>query len=1023
MRITGLSVGGFGLLAELNVDAIGARTTVVCGPNEAGKSNLHTFVVRTLFGHPRTNDARGRPRHEPLRGGRHGGVVRAIDGDGGAWEIHRYTTGSPVLRVVTPDGTESTSDDALAGLLGRGTDEARYEQVFAIDLDSLAGLGTLAGDALDELLLDAATVGAGKSMRQSIAALVERRDGLWTSRSRKLPLDTELSARRTAERRLREARDAAEGYRTVQEDLARIERELEEVRSGQAEVREQARRLERLQDAWGTWGDLIDAQQRVTDSGDTQVPEGLAGEATELQAERQGATERAEVLSDRAREHADAAAAVVIDDHLAEIAQRVTNHAADIGLQSDRRRRLEQAAEHARATAAAAAEAVAALPDTWDAERVMAAPSDPTILPTVQRAAGGLQTTQQEVSTAEHAVEEARRKLEDAQTQASRLADVVGDQPSSDVRTRRAAVGALRGGIPDLERMEAGETVPATSPRWPALLAAGAALLLVGVGATALAGESTLLGVGAFAAATLVGIAAGGMAWSAGRTGEPDRPSAKSTADLRAQIIDAAGILGLSPPITRADVELADQATTELEDTQRAWQERQSEADRAAEVATAAATNLARVEELRDQFTSAVEVAQAEWTSARDRAGLDEDAEPASATALLSAIAEARRARSEADRSARTHDDIAEDVTVFDAVTTELCALVGREPEDAPDVALRRLAEDCQADATARAERDRLTNSAEKARQAAAEEARQVEALDAELATVYTRVGADGAQAFAAAVAADAERRAAEGDRNRAERDLRRLLGDDEEAAALRAELETGRVGAWSDELAELQHRATELEEARDRLISERTTTAQHLDELGEDDAVAAAALEVETHTARCEELAEEWATTDLAAGLLRAALERFEDAHQPSVLRDASNLLAQATLDRWTNVRRIDNELYVAADGDPVPASVLSRGATEQLYLCLRLALAEELNSGVVRLPLLIDDLMANADPERADGLARILAEVATRQQVVVFTCNPATADRVVAADPSANVLTMKSGGTGAQWKPTPAT
>ena len=66
MRITGLGVGGFGLLAELNLDNIGPGTTVVCGPNEAGKSTLHTFVVRTLFGHPRINDTRDRRRHEPL---------------------------------------------------------------------------------------------------------------------------------------------------------------------------------------------------------------------------------------------------------------------------------------------------------------------------------------------------------------------------------------------------------------------------------------------------------------------------------------------------------------------------------------------------------------------------------------------------------------------------------------------------------------------------------------------------------------------------------------------------------------------------------------------------------------------------------------------------------------------------------------------------------------------------------------------------------------------------------------------
>lgn len=1022
MRVTGLRIDGFGVFAGFSVQDIGARTTVVCGPNEAGKSTLHTFIVRTLFGHPRLNDARGRRRHEPLRGGRHGGVVRAADGDGGTWEIHRYTTGSPVLRVVTPDGTESASDDALTALLGHGMDGERYQQVFAVDLDALAGLGTLRGDALDELLLDAATVGAGRSMRRSITALEERRDGLWTPRSRKLPLNAEISARKAAERRLRDARDAAGAYRAVQEDLARVERELGEVRADQITNREKIRRLQRLQDAWPTFGDLVDARRRASEAGDTVVPEGLAQHATELQEERQRTTERTEDLRARAAKHAEAANAVVVDDRLVGIAQRVAGHATDLGLQSDRRRRMEQAAQHVLATADTATKALAALPRTWDAERVMTAPSDPTIPPAVQRSVGALQTAQQELDRAENAVEEARRFLEERRTQASRLADAVGDEPTADIRARRVAVGALRGAVPDLERLEAARFTSAASPRWPALVATGAAMVLIGIGATALTSGLTLLGAGAIATAVLVGVAAGGMLRASNRPGN----SAASTGpavELRRQITEAAGDLGLSPPITRADIELADQLTAQLEDDRRAWRMRRDASDAAAEEATAAASTLARAEARRGEYAKAAQTASAEWGDARDRAGLDESTEPSSAPALLSAITEARRARVEADRAALAHDEIADDVAAFDTGTAELCAAVDRDPAELPDAALRRLAEDCRADETARSERGRLIASAQQDHEAAENGAAQIEELDSALAAIYTHVGVEDEQAFAAAVAADAARRAAEDDHERAERELRRHLGDDEEAAALRAELETGRLGAWADELAELQRHAEELDADRDRLVSERTSTVRQLEELGEDDAVAAAALEVETHMARCEELAKEWATTDLAAGLLRTTLERFENAHQPSVLREAGALLAQATLGRWTDVRRIDDELYVAADGDPVPAGALSRGATEQLYLCLRLALAEELNRGAVRLPLLIDDLMANADPQRADGLSRILADVATRQQVVVFTCNPATADRVVAADPSAGVLSMNAGGVGAGWGRTPAT
>ena len=1021
MRITGLGVGGFGLLADLDVDGIGKRTTVVCGPNEAGKSTLHTFIVRTLFGHPRINDARGRHRHEPLRGGRHGGVVRAIDDDGGTWEIHRYTTGTPVLRVVGPDGTESTSDDVLAGLLGRGTDVERYEQVYAIDLDALAGLGSLAGDALDELLLDAATVGSGRSMRSSIAALAERRDALWTPRSRKLPLNEAIAARRAAERRLRDARDAAGTYRTVQAELEGLDRDLDQVRTEQTSVREQVRRLERLQGAWGPWGELRDAQQRIAEAGDVVVPEELEADVSTLQAERQSAAKRAEGLYASSHDYTRAADAVPLDNALAEVAGRVADHAADLGLQEDRRRRLEVAAGHARATADIADQAVAALPEAWDAGRVTALPSDPTNLPTIQRTSGDLRTSQQELRATERDVEEARGNHDEARNRANEFANALGDKPSADVRTRRAAVGALRGALPDLERLE-DQPAAATGPRWPTLVAAAAALALVGIGASALAGGSTFLGLGALAAAIVVGIAAGGMVRAARPTTPPGPTGARSTADLKGQIADTARVLDLSPPITRTDVELADQATTEVEDRVRAWQQRRDAARITGEAAETAAALLARAEQRRDGATRALEAAEAAWIDARDRVGLGVDAQPASAAVLLGAITEARRALIDADRAATSHSDLDRDVTAFDAKTVELRTAARRGPAGALDAALRWLAEDCQADAVARTERDRLISRAEEDRKAAETEARQVEIHDAELTAAYASVATNDAETFAAVVATAADRRVAEHDRDRADQQLRRLLGDDDEAAKLRAELATGRVAAWADDLAELQRIAADLEEERDRLVGERTSTGERLEELGEDDAVAIAALAVETHTARCAELAEQWATANLAAGLLQTTLERFEDAHQPSVLHEAGALLAQATLGRWTDVRRIDDELYVVADRDPVPASALSRGATEQLYLCLRLALAEELNRNGARLPLLIDDLMANADPGRADGLARILADIATRQQVVVFTCNPATVDRVVAADPTAGVLSLEQGGTRASWTRTPA-
>ena len=73
---------------------------------------------------------------------------------------------------------------------------------------------------------------------------------------------------------------------------------------------------------------------------------------------------------------------------------------------------------------------------------------------------------------------------------------------------------------------------------------------------------------------------------------------------------------------------------------------------------------------------------------------------------------------------------------------------------------------------------------------------------------------------------------------------------------------------------------------------------------------------------------------------------------------------------------------------------SQLSRGTTEQLYLSIRLGLAQELARRGVALPLVMDDVLVHFDPERARGMAEVLGVFAREHQVLFFTCHPATRD-----------------------------
>ena len=66
-----------------------------------------------------------------------------------------------------------------------------------------------------------------------------------------------------------------------------------------------------------------------------------------------------------------------------------------------------------------------------------------------------------------------------------------------------------------------------------------------------------------------------------------------------------------------------------------------------------------------------------------------------------------------------------------------------------------------------------------------------------------------------------------------------------------------------------------------------------------------------------------------------------------------------------------------------------LSQGAREQLLLCLRLAVAEELSRDEPQV-LVLDDVLVNTDPIRQERLHDLLESRRDRLQVLILTCHP---------------------------------
>lgn len=163
--------------------------------------------------------------------------------------------------------------------------------------------------------------------------------------------------------------------------------------------------------------------------------------------------------------------------------------------------------------------------------------------------------------------------------------------------------------------------------------------------------------------------------------------------------------------------------------------------------------------------------------------------------------------------------------------------------------------------------------------------------------------------------------------------------------------------------------------------------------------------LDLETARADAARARRSMVKVTLAKQLLQRTLERYREAHQPAILKTAGEYLAAATQGVYTGVETAarDGELLlVDAQGGRRESRHLSRGTTELLYLILRFGLAGQIGAGKP-LPLVLDDVLVNLDADRAAAVARLVAEVATRHQVLLLTCRAETRDLLLSTAPEA--------------------
>ncbi len=130
--------------------------------------------------------------------------------------------------------------------------------------------------------------------------------------------------------------------------------------------------------------------------------------------------------------------------------------------------------------------------------------------------------------------------------------------------------------------------------------------------------------------------------------------------------------------------------------------------------------------------------------------------------------------------------------------------------------------------------------------------------------------------------------------------------------------------------------------------------------------------------------------TLGITIRLLQQAEERIHRDLAPVLRNGVRQRLAGVTDGRYIDCRVDPQRLTVEVCGEEGrwrSAVDLSRGTAEQIYLLLRVTLAEHLGKEDEPCPLILDDPTVSSDAERRDAVLEALLAIAAERQVVLFT------------------------------------
>jgi len=1006
VRITALEVDGFGIWSGLKLDALGDGLNVFFGPNEAGKTTLMQFIRSVLYGF----SPQRRRYFPPLHGGRPGGTLHLAGPQGPCvLSRHQRPGAEPPqeeLLLLSPGG-ERHAEPMLKTILGN-VEEAVFNNVFAVELRDLQELATL-NDTEAAALLYRITAGLDRvSLVEVMREVAASRNRLLDRSGGPCQVLQWLAEREKLRTEIRDLRTLGHRYGRLAAERDQLDREVARLEEEGRQWTARVRSLEIAAAVEERWREreALDAQLAALGPAE-KMPEGAVRRLDALGAASDRRRHAIGGLRQQEEQLRREAADLKINPSLWRQAPRIEalgEQVAWIGTLQTRILELETETAEAETKLAEEQRRLGLAGQTLPA---LSAQS----LAALRRPASALRRSRQELAEGRHQVEDNQQAARALEAQVRSALDSRGERGLNEATDRVGGlVGQLRRRVQIDERIEQiDEHLADLEEKSQELLDRQMMpiSILLGLGGVFVAGAALVMlsALGLLLSKSLLGQ----LGWPAALLGLAatvaavvtksmlERSSARKLDTCQRQIrmlqlqrrqayeerdsLDRQLPEGEGPVQARlqaAERELA--GLEELVPVDARRQAIQQEAEAAA----------ARVR----QAEAALAAASRQWKEAIAAAGLPQGLSPKQVKELASR----RHEIAELDqRAQRRREELTQRTTELAALTGRIGQLVeegGLELQGkAPAEQLRALVEGLGEQETRMTRRRALRQQARRLRRKRARHEAALVRLKRRRRLLLDRLGVRSEDEF--------RRRAAHHAQVETLRQRRDALGREIDAtiAGHCPEQAIGDLlaGESARDLAGQRERAGGRLEACAAQLKQRCERrgqlAEQVKALVDNRACAAKQLELGIVEKRLAEAVRRWKVLAVASEMLEGVRKHYEQTRQPETLQEASRYLSRLTQGRYQRVwTPLGEDILLIEDSQQktLPVEVLSRGAREQLFLCLRLALAGSYARRGAELPMVLDDVLVNFDSQRAKAAVGVLGDFAAAgHQVLVFTCH----------------------------------